>query len=161
MARDERATQSSIGAHQRRAALARRRFALELDTAAIVTRRATRGFVPLLYGLAAFGALLAVVAVVRLTRKPVPALVRITIPPAPPAVAARSSVLNAVLRASLERGALLTLARLALQRFAAKERQSLRGLLPALSSIAASSLARLDDRERDLAARARDAQRRP
>lgn len=159
MARDERATgSSSIGEHERRAALARRTFALELDAAATSTRRSTRKLVPLLYGLAALGAVLAVVAVVRLTRRPSTALMRITIPPAEPS--ARSSFLRAVLRAPLERGTLLTLARLALQRFAAMERARVHPLLPALSSVAATSLAGLE-RERSLAPRARGELRRP
>jgi hypothetical protein len=161
VARDERATwSSSIGEHERRAARARRTFALELDAAATATRRSTGKLVPFLYGLAAVGAVLAAIAVVRLTRKPTAALVRVTIPPAPPP--ARSRFLNAVLRAPLERGTLLTLARLALQRFAAMEPRNVHALIPALSSVAASSLAGLErDRDRNLAAGGRGELRQP
>jgi hypothetical protein len=161
VARDERATRSSsIGQHEWRAARARRTFALELDAAATATQRSTRKLVPFLYGIAALGALLAVVAVVRLTRRPTAALVRVTIQP--PATPARSGFLNAVLRAPLERGTLLTLARLALQRFAAMERGNVRALIPALSSVAAMSLAGLErERESDPAGRARGQLRQP
>lgn len=161
MASHERQTISSIiGEHERRAAAARSTFALELDAASGAAQRSTRRLVPFLYGLAAFGALLAIVAVVRLTRKPAPALVRISIPPHEPP--RRSGFLNAVLRAPLERGTLLTLARLALQRFAAIERQRTHGLLPALSSVAASSLAELGrDGAHDVPGRTRGELRRP
>jgi hypothetical protein len=160
VARDERARWNGFDDHERRAALARRTFALELDRAVTTTQRSTRKLVPVLYGLAAFGALLAVVAVVRLTRKPVPALVRVTLPP-PPAPAS-PGFLQTLMRAPLDRGTLLAFARFALQRFAAMERRSLRGLLPALSSVAASSLTGLEqERERQLRARARGELRQP
>lgn len=152
MARDERARSTGFDEHERRAALARRTFARELDAAVTTTQRSTRKLVPLIYGLAAFGALLAVIAVVRLTRKPVPALVRITLPP--PVPTARSRFLETVLRAPLDRGTLLAFARFALQRLAAKERQGVHGLLPVLSSVAASSLADFG-RQRDIAPRGR------
>jgi hypothetical protein len=154
VAREERTGSSSIDEHERRAARTRRVFALELDAAATASQRSARKLVPFLYGLAALGALLALVAVVRLTRRPTAALVHVSIPPtAPPA---RSRFLNAVLRAPLERGTLLTLAQLALQRFAAMEPRKARALLPALSSVAASSLADLQrDQKRELAARGR------
>jgi len=160
VARDDRARGSSILDHERRAALARRTFALELDAAAAAAQRSTRKLVPVLCGLAAFGALLAVVAVVRLTRKPAAALVRITIAPAVPAP--RSRFIDAILRAPLERGTLISLARLALQRLAARQQRSSQRLLPAVSSVAASSLADLErHRERDLGARGRGELRRP
>ena len=161
MARDERATWSnSIDEQERRAALARRTFALELDAAVTIAQRSTRKVVPFMYGLAALGALLAVVAVVRLTRRPSTALIRVTIPPAEPP--ARSSFLRAMLRAPLERGMVLTLARLALQRFAAMDRGRAHPLLPALSSVAATSLAGVErQHQRNAGARARGELRQP
>lgn len=156
MARNERLVRSDrIGEHERRAALARRTFALELDAATTAAQRSTRKVAPFLVGLAAFGALLAVVAVVRLTRRPTPALVRITIPPVEPP--ARARFLHTVLRAPLERGTLLMLARLALQRLVAKERDP-RMLLPALSSLAGGSLTEL---QRDRLVRGRGELRQP
>jgi hypothetical protein len=96
---------------------------------------------PFVYGVAVFGALLGIVAIARLTRRPLAPLVRISVPPAPARPTPR--FLDALLRGPVGRGVARALARIALRRLAASPRLTEGTLLPVLAS-AASALSNLN-----------------
>jgi hypothetical protein len=124
--------------HERRAALARRAFAVELDNVASVAQQSTRKLVPFVYGVVVFGALLGIVAVARLTRRPTTALVRVTLAPAsrPSALLSRS-----LFRGSVVPGLALALVRFALQRLATSPRVTMGPAMRALTAAASDAAA--------------------
>lgn len=93
-------TQPGLAAYQRQVLLARRAFVRELDHASVAVQRSGRRVLPVIGGLLALGAAVGIALIVRLVRRPAPALIRLGPPPA---------------RSSLLRAAALALVRAALQ----------------------------------------------
>jgi hypothetical protein len=148
--RDDRPTASNgFATHERRAALARAAFAVELDNAVTVTRQGTRKLVPFVYGVVVFGALLGIVAMARLTRRPSTALVRITLVPSADRQGDGSTSLGSRFRATIFRpifrGLAFALARIALQRFAASPRLTAGASVNALTAAAVEALSLLQE----------------
>jgi hypothetical protein len=159
VARDDRSHPLSLFEHERRALLARRAFALELDNVSTAAQRSTRKLLPLVYGVAAFGALLGIVAIARLTRKTPTALVRISLPRT--SAPTRSPFMETVLRGPITRGLARSLARVALRRLASSRRLGMGPFVPLLTSAATAFASFQDWHEPSVAESRRGGARRP